>query len=270
MLTDNHPNFWNTLANWMQTKFTDEKYSALILYTTQEFGKSSGLATWNADSLLQRISFLEKVLQESEARFAVAISKNSKAHPPKSLQLQRDLLGFERRTKLEKVVAKYFIEAGSQRLPELHRVIKERNIKGIPQENQTDFLNSLIGFISHAEAPEDKQWEITYDDFSAKVADLNRIYRAGTYAFPRKYFGQLGNATDEEIESHAAHRFVEKIQEIEHHEVVPEAVHDYLAAVRTINEEFRRYVVPHKGRRWRTRGFIEIETEQGSEQGSVP
>ncbi|MDD3277004.1 MAG: hypothetical protein PHP93_08150, partial [Kiritimatiellales bacterium] len=72
MLTDNHPNFWNTLANWMQTKFTDEKYSALILYTTQEFGKSSGLATWNADSLLQRISFLEKVLQESEARFAVA------------------------------------------------------------------------------------------------------------------------------------------------------------------------------------------------------
>ena len=41
-LTDGHNNFWNTLKNWLSPKFKQEKYSELILLTTQAYGATAG------------------------------------------------------------------------------------------------------------------------------------------------------------------------------------------------------------------------------------
>lgn len=40
-LTDNHLNFWKTLANWTTEEFDHSQYSSLVLLTTQKFGSSS-------------------------------------------------------------------------------------------------------------------------------------------------------------------------------------------------------------------------------------
>ncbi len=148
VLTDSHLNFWNTLVNWMADEFDDTKYSSLVLYTTQNFGAATRLKQWNESNTIERISILNDITNAGESRFKNAVSKDPSAKIPKSLRLQRAALATGKRTKLESVVSKYCIESATDRLPEMHRSICEVYLKGI--ENQSDFLNSLIGFVSHA------------------------------------------------------------------------------------------------------------------------
>ena len=251
VLTDSHLNFWNTLVNWMANDFDDVKYSSLILHTTQDFGATTRLKQWNESNTIERISILETIAKAGESRFKNASNKDPSAKIQKSLRLQRAALVTGKRAKLERVVSKYYIESATDRLPDTHRLICEVHIKGI--ENQSDFLNSLIGFVSHAEAPEDKEWEITYDEFNAKVSDLIRIYKKDSYVFPRKYFDKGHAAPPEDVDRHLDYRFVEKIREIDHHDVVYDAIRDYLGTVQSLNDDFKHHFVS----RGRTNVFID-------------
>jgi hypothetical protein len=135
----------------MADEFDDTKYSSLILHTTQDFGATTMLKKWNESNTTDRIGILEAIAKAGESRFKNAISKDPSANIPKSLRLQQAALTIGKRAKLESVVSKYYIESATNRLPDTHRLICEIQMKGI--ENQSDFLNSLIGFVSHAEAP---------------------------------------------------------------------------------------------------------------------
>src|SRR5574340_163512 len=66
VLTDNHPNFWNTLHNWMQDGFDSTQYAALILYTTQQFGERATISEWNRSTPDQRRAILEAINQSAE------------------------------------------------------------------------------------------------------------------------------------------------------------------------------------------------------------
>lgn len=241
VLTDSHLNFWNTLINWMSDRFDDEKYSALILHTTQHFGAATRLKQWNDSNTTERIGILEKIANAGETRFQSALSKDQNAKIPKSLRLQRKALIPGKRAKLKRIVSKYYIESATDRLSDTHRSICEIHLKGI--ENQADFLNSLIGFVSRAEAPEEKEWEITYDEFNAKVSDLIRVFKKNSYVFPRKHFDIGHAAPTEDIDKHLGYRFVKKIREIDHHDVVYDAIRDYLGAVQSLNEDFKHHYV---------------------------
>lgn len=240
-LTDSHLNFWNTLTNWLTEEFNETKYSALILHTTQDYGSTTMLKQWNESSAHQRITILEKILDAAEERFMQVKQKKPDANVPKSLRLQRQALVSEKRGKLESVVSRCFIETVTDRLPETHKWICDTYIKGI--ENRAEFLDSLIGFVSHAEAPEDTEWEITYDDFDAQVAELMRIFKKDSYAFPRKHFDQGHSVSSGVVDQHLAFRFVEKIVEIDHYDAVRDAIRDYLGAVQSLNEDFKSHHV---------------------------
>ncbi|MES9904592.1 MAG: hypothetical protein ABW168_18180 [Sedimenticola sp.] len=251
VLTDSHLNFWNTLVNWIAEGFDDEKYSSLILHTTQDFGATTRLKQWNESNTSERIGILETIAKAGESRLKTAISKDPSAKIPKSLRLQRAALTTGKRAKLESVVSKYYIESATDRLPDTHRSICEVYLKGI--ENQSDFLNSLIGFVSHAEAQEDKEWEVTYDEFNAKVSDLIRVYKKNSYAFPRKHFDKGHASPPENVDQHLGYRFVERIREIDHHDVVYDAIRDYLGAVQSLNEDFKHHFVSRE----RTNAFVD-------------
>ena len=49
-LTDHHENLWKTLKNWLAPEFDQSQYGVLVLHTTQAFGVTSRLKTWNAQS----------------------------------------------------------------------------------------------------------------------------------------------------------------------------------------------------------------------------
>ena len=67
-LTDGHLNIWKTLRNWMDPNSHPEKYAALILRTNQSYGALTRFKGWNEANLDLRVSILEAILADSEAR----------------------------------------------------------------------------------------------------------------------------------------------------------------------------------------------------------
>lgn len=245
-LTDNHPNIWKTLQNWMQDDFDSELYASLILYTTQQFGERATISKWNEETPQNRIEILEAIHSQAEGRELERQNKTSdaKTKTPDMLLLQRFVLDPLRRDKLDQIVKRFVIEACAPTLPELHTVIKQQYIKGILDGKKDDFLNTLIGFITQAPATREQRWEITYDRFDKKVGDLIVLYSRETRVFPRKHFDGAKLPDGRQVDAHRDHAFVQKIQDIEHHTIIPKAIRDYLGAVQTINEEFKNYEVP--------------------------
>ena len=241
-LTDNHPNFWKTLRNWMQDAFDATPYLSLILCTTQQFGEQSTISDWNSSTLQHRIEILEAINQHAEERQKK--SSNAKLKIPEVLSIQRFVLDSSRRIKLNQVIEKIVIEACSPTLPELHTIIKQRYIKGVLDGKKDDFLNALIGFVTKSNESRGANWEITYEEFDKKVGDLITLYCRETRIFPRKYLTNSQPPDAQQLKKHQSYTFVQKIHAIEYPEVVPEAVSDYIATLKTVQDEFKNYEVP--------------------------
>ena len=255
VLTDNHPNIWKTLINWMQDGFDPTRYSSLILYTTQQFGERSTISEWNGMTLQRRIETLEGINRLEEERELERQKKatGGQSKIPDVLCHQRFVLHALHRSKLLQVLDRFVIEACSPNLPDLHTFIKQRNIKGILEGKKDDFLSALIGFVTKADEHRGKNWEITYDEFDKKVGDLNTLYCRETRVFPKKYLDYSKQPAAPQLRDHHNYTFVQKIHDIEYHEAIPEAVSDYIAALKTVNDEFKNYEVPYK----RTNNYAE-------------
>jgi hypothetical protein len=245
-LTDNHPNLWTTLRNWVADEFGATGYAALILYTTQHFGEHATISQWNEATSQQRLEILGAIHRLSEERESKRQGNTAglKLKTPDVLLHQRYVLDPGRRAKLLQVTERFLIEACSPTLPELHALIQQKYIKGILDGKKVDFLNVLIGFITKADESGGQNWEITYEEFEKKVGDLITLFCRETRVFPRKHFDRAQLPDFQQLEAHREHAFVQKIRDIEYHEVIPMAVKEYTGAVRTVNEEFRNYEVP--------------------------
>jgi len=245
-LTDNHSNFWNTLHNWIQDDFDSSPYISLILYTPQQFGKMATISEWNNSGLERRLGILRKIHKNSEERESARTKRTSekKSKIPDSLSHQRFVLNASRQEKLRDVIGKFVIEACSPELPELHAIIKQRYIKGILDGKKDDFLNALIGFITQPQSERGQNWEISYEAFERKVGDLTSLYHRETRVFPRKYLDDPKKPNGQLLDEHCNHVFVQKIEDIEYFVVIPDAINDYVAAVKTVHDEFKNYEVP--------------------------
>lgn len=244
-LTDNHLCFWKTLKNWMQDAFDPKPYNSLILFTTQEFASRATITDWNDKNPTERLEILEAILKKSEAEHIKRIIKTdegkSKPNPSEALKFQRVTLNQNSRNKLKYILERFYIEASSPRLPDLYKRIKGQYLKGILEEKQDNFLNSLFGFVTKPNIQEGLNWEISYKAFCAKVGELTEIYRKGTRIFPTV---NISGLDEQKKEEHAKRLFVQKIHDIEYSEVIPDAINDYQKAIKTIRDEFKKYSVP--------------------------
>ncbi|MFH1494744.1 MAG: hypothetical protein ABIG70_08105 [Pseudomonadota bacterium] len=242
-LTDSHLNFWSTLKNWLLPPFSHNEYANLVLFTTQTIGESSKLQEWNSANPVNRLELLKSVNKAAEERFqkSRASGKNTKNVPP-SLIDQRFVLDDSRRPLLEQVIPKISISSDSPGIEKLRKKILDIHGKLILHAKRDDFLNGLIGYLLDPSTVQNG-WEITYDEFSAKVAMLTNLFRRGTVVFPSKYSFPKTDQSPEAVELHKEKRFVKKLYEIEHRDVVSEAISHYLAAHLTVIEEFKNYEV---------------------------
>lgn len=245
-LTDGHINFWKTLHNWMQEDFDPTPYTSLILYTTQQFGERAAISEWNESSTQKRLQILQTIYKQAERRHTQRQKKTQKVKSKTSdvILLQKSVLDSAQHSKLLQVIEKFVIEARSPELPELHLLIKQQYMKGILNGKKDDFLNSLIGFIAQPQATRFQSWEITYDDFTKKVENLTTTYCRETRVFPRRYLDNSQKMDIKELEEYHTYTFVKKIHDIEYFEFVPEAIRDYIGALQTVGEEFKKYEVP--------------------------
>lgn len=243
-LTDSHPNFWNTLKNWLLPEFNHAEYIHLTLLTTQSIGVDSKLIQWNDSPPSKRLKILQEILNESEARYKKSQeSKTDKktANPPQSLIDQRLVLDLKQRQKLVEVIPKISIASNSPRLHDLRKRIIDCHGKTILQAKQNAFLDDLIGYLLSPSTIQNG-WEISFSEFSEKLTIVSNCYRRGTVVFPQKKV----TPTPEELELQKEKLFVRKLHEIQYSDVISDAIRHYIYASITIIEEFKNYEVDPK------------------------
>jgi hypothetical protein len=243
-LTDSHPNFWNTIKNWLLPGFDHKKYSHLTLFTTQSIGENSKLLEWNDAIPSKRFEILQAILNESEGRYQKSQESKTdekKTSPPQSLLDQRFVLDHAQCAKLTEIIPKISIASDSPRLVELRKKIIDRHGKTILQAKRDEFLDDLMGYMM-SPCTVQNGWEISFSEFSAKLTMISNHYRRGTVKFPAKII--IPSAEDLELQKEK--RFVKKIHEIQYPDVVSDAIRHYISASITVIEEFQNYEVDPK------------------------
>jgi hypothetical protein len=221
-LTDGHENFWKTLKNWLADDFDHTKYSALILWTTQDYGSKADLKDWNSKNTEDRMQLLEsklpskKELNQHQSVIKEKISTN--------------------KTEVTTIIAKISITANALDENELIRQIKTKKLGDIPESNKDSYLESLLGFI-YAEGNQDN-WEISKKNFDEKRRSLTSTYCRKTFSFPTF---EGNKATPEQIDQNQGHSFITKIKEIEYHEEIPIALGNWLEFAQSLTQELDGY-----------------------------
>lgn len=238
-LTAGHENFWNTLYNWINPNFDADRYSALVLYTTQSIDINSPLSRWNEITSPEKKEILFQIFKDHEARQTK--TQRGDTNIPKVLKYQREIFAEINKDKLQSVLSKFFVACDSPNLPKLYTQIKEKYLKWALRNKADDCMDSLLGFITKAKNQDQSQWVISQEEFSQKIRNINDTYGHGTFVFPRL---KDRNFSEDEIKNCKPLLFVKKIEEIAHHNQIEPAIKHYLETQKTIAQELKNYECP--------------------------
>jgi hypothetical protein len=214
-LTDHHDNLWNTLKNWVDPVFDHKKYGALILHTTQAFGATTRLKNWNTLTPEQRLNILNDIFSERiEEELNAKTIKDVVKHQKAVMSTEHDVL-------LE-IVAKvtFFTEADDE------DVLKEKIVTkfiGIPKNNHAIYLQCLVGSVY--DQANQQSWQLQQSQFVAKCEELTAHFCRKEFTFP-PFTGY--EATDSDIKQYQEKLFVKKVNDIEHYEVISDAVGNWM------------------------------------------
>ncbi|MDF4733058.1 hypothetical protein P3531_10660 [Vibrio parahaemolyticus] len=223
-LTDHHENLWKTIKNWLAPDFDHTQYGVLMLHTTQAFGASTRLKNWNAEPVEKRLEILKDIFSERSQE-----QLNAK-QPSEIVKLQKAVMTSDK-TLLENVLSKVTLYTEADNEQALKKRILSKPV-GIPKNNLNSYLHGLVGFV-YAQSTQ-TSWRIKYEEFSAKCEELTSLLCKKEFTFP-VFSGY--EASDLDVESYKDKAFVQKISEIEHHEMIPEAVGNWIEFQNSLLEE---------------------------------
>lgn len=227
-LTDHHENLWKTLKNWVAPEFDHTQYGVLVLHTTQAFGATTRLKDWNAQSTEERLQVLNDIFSERTEK------QLNDENPSDIIKLQKAVMGVDKFL-LESVLGKVTLFTEADNAYVLEKNILSKPV-GIPRNNLKSYLHGLVGFV-YAQANQ-QSWSIRYKDFFAKCEELTSQLCKKEFTFP-VFSGY--EATDLEVELHQDRPFVQKIFEIEHHEMISDAVGNWIELQNSLIEQLDEY-----------------------------
>lgn len=237
-LTDNHPNFWNTLYNWTEPAARADDYRFLILHTTQQFSTRSRLVDFNNLSAEDRLKLLLQIHTDLEAEHARR-NESADARPSQTLAQQRALLNGDRRECLDQLLEKICIEAQCARASELYEQLCHEKAGHVLDANVHTYINALIGFVCKPEMEGITKWTISFDEFAAHLQYLTSIFCSASRQFPRAEFDRVRSV---DFSAPREDLFVRKIADVGGSgKVVTTAIREYEGTVATIATEFRRH-----------------------------
>lgn len=246
-LTDSHPNFWNTIKNWLHEDFPLNSYSRLTLLSTQGYGAMTLLKEWNSSSAAERLAIMEKIVGRRKAAKASASAKaaasprnadievetserageaaatfndqiikkvedaSDPAKDSKSQTLQAYVMAAERRDALMLVLERMQIITCAPTLQERIQQYITQHLKAIRPMRCQQYVADLLGFMWSPERLA-RGWCIEYKEFTDKITDLTKAYiRHPTY-FPRIDTDAIKQRIN--LQEVKAMRFAQKIEEI--------------------------------------------------------
>ncbi|MDI5831609.1 hypothetical protein [Shewanella xiamenensis] len=223
-LTDNHDNLWNTLKNWLAPDFEHTRYGALILHTTQEFGAKTSLKDWNTQTVDQRLAIIKAIFAKHTEE------KLNADKPSEVIKLQKIVMDSDELL-LKSVLGKVTLFTQADNEQELQKRILSKPV-GIPKNNLISYLHGLVGFV-YAQATK-RNWSINKQEFTIKCEELTALLCKKEFTFP--IFSGY-EASDRDVKLYKNRTFVQKIEEIEHHEMIPDAVGNWLEFQNSLVEE---------------------------------
>lgn len=217
-LSDLDENVWNSLFNWMESSFPLEKFSSLVLLTTQKVGRRSKWNNWNEKSLLERKIVINEIHRKRSKSEKISKIFDKIFSPDNSLRL-------------DEIIKKLTLD--SLPIDGISYYNKLRDVHGshLPLIQRGRYINALYGYIINPHTIE-KSWEIQYDAFSREKMELSNKFQENTTIFPNKIHLKDIDATD-----YTESLFVQKIKDIEYDEVLSEAVSDYVHTAQMIMQE---------------------------------
>lgn len=221
-LSDLDKNVWNTLANWMDDSFELDKFSALVLLTTQKVGARSKWRDWNDKSVSDRKIILNEIHNSFDKK------------RDKSEELQRimnKVFDAEKTSRLDEITKKLTMDHLTMDGSCYYNKLKDVYGRHIPKIQRSKYINALYGYIINPHVV-DNNWQITYDDFGREEEELSKKLQDNTAIFPEKK-----NLGDINVDEYLSNAFVSKIQDINYQDVIPEAVFDYVHAGQLIVED---------------------------------
>lgn len=221
-LTDLDKNVWNTLANWMDESFELDKFSALVLLTTQKVGARSKWRDWNNKSVSDRKIILNEIHNSFEKK------------RDKSEELQRimnKVFDAKKTSRLDEIAKKLTMDHLTMDGNCYYNKLKDVYGRHIPKIQRSKYINALYGYIINPHVV-DNNWQITYDNFGREEEELSKKLQENTAIFPEKK-----NLGDINVDEYLSNAFVSKVQDINYPDVIPEAVSDYVHAGHLIVED---------------------------------
>jgi len=227
-LTDHQENLWKTLKNWLAAEFDHTQYGVLVLHTTQAFGATTRLKDWNTQTADQRLQVLKDI-------FAERTDEQLNAEKPSEIiKLQKAVMAFDSGL-LKNVLAKVTLFTEADTAQELEKQILAKPV-GIPKNNLSSYLHGLIGFVYSQSTQH--SWSISHLAFTAKCEELTALLCKKEFTFP-SFTGY--EASELEVDLHQDRPFVQKIAEIEHHEMIPDALGNWLELQNSLLEQLDEY-----------------------------
>ena len=160
-LTDTHENLWKTLHNWCFGSFDAIQYKSLILLTTQQIGKKSKLNGWNNKTMTDKLSVIISIAQDY-------CEKNKEAKKDVTTLKKRqmsEIISDGNQEKLKTILDKFTIIDCAEGFEDVFEDMKIKHANHIPESNQEQYLNGLLGFVINPNTVENN-WEISFEMFS--------------------------------------------------------------------------------------------------------
>ncbi|MWP49656.1 MULTISPECIES: hypothetical protein [unclassified Gilliamella] len=230
-LSDNNIAFWNTIKNWLDKRFEHHYYKSLVLSTTQSIGLKSIFNQWESSNVEKRYSDLYELWISAEKRFKQKQVEKPHHKPSEVLAIQREIFN-EKNAELKEIIPKIVIVSDAPNYEKKWSEMVRKYARGIPSENQQLFIQALIGFLISAQVQDG--WEITNSQFTEEVRKINSLYQNGQHIFPK-----IKKSADLDHTKYVDKLFIKKINEISHHEVLTEAINDYVYANAIIWKELK-------------------------------
>ena len=162
------------MKNWLDSEFKHEKYSSLVLHTTQPFGEKTRLKIWNTETPQNRMMILNDIYGERTS------DEIEDENPKKIVKLQKQVMDSDP-DKLLEVVTKITLFTEADDVDTLRKKTLTKPV-GIPRNNHERYFQGLVGFVY--DQSNKKSWEIKQAEFVAKCEELTAIFCKKEFTFP--------------------------------------------------------------------------------------
>ena len=224
-LTDLDKNIWKSIYNWMNEDFPIDKFSSLVLFTTQKVSITSAWLNWNGKKPSERMSVLRNIKKSFDLR----------KRKDKDLAIYMNII-FDTKNaiRLSQIIKMLYIDSISMDGNQYHKYLQEKYGKNIPDIQKGKYINHMFAYILNPNIV-NNNWRITYDDFTRETEEITKTLVENTAVFPTKL--KLADIKKNDYDGYA---FVEKIRSIKYDEVIPEAIDDYVHTANMIQQELEK------------------------------